>query len=181
MPDFFRTLTIPVSEAAHHPDAIRRMRNGEFEGILLRGTYDEAECARLCERLEAGDHGLIRSNFPPVCTGIFLGARPNPRRILGPEGLFRGGTGVQGGGWRICSMAASICGRGVAELLSALDSGRPYVAAPGPEPGVEHMFTTIRAHRPGGFIPPHFDNEQAFRPSYRLVRGEYRCGFVFRS
>ena len=31
------------------------------------------------------------------------------------------------------------------------------------------MFTTIRAHLPGGYIPPHFDDEQAARPSCRLL------------
>jgi hypothetical protein len=31
------------------------------------------------------------------------------------------------------------------------------------------MFTTIRAHLPGGYIPAHFDDEQAARPSYRLL------------
>ena len=29
------------------------------------------------------------------------------------------------------------------------------------------MFTTFRAHLEGGYIPAHYDNEQALRPSYR--------------
>jgi hypothetical protein len=29
------------------------------------------------------------------------------------------------------------------------------------------MFTTLRAHLEGGYIPPHFDNEQRLRASYR--------------
>ncbi len=57
----------------------------------------------------------------------------------------------------------------IAALLSSLDGGRPYRPAPGPQPQLDHMFATLRAHLPGGFIPPHFDNEQAFRESYRLI------------
>ena len=54
-------------------------------------------------------------------------------------------------------------------LLSTLDAGRRYVAAPGPSSGLDHMFTTLRAHRPGGFIPQHFDDEHEARDSYRLI------------
>ena len=56
-------------------------------------------------------------------------------------------------------------------ILSALDAGRPFVAPPGPVPGQRYMFTTLRAHEEGGYIPPHFDNEQALRPSYAHLRG----------
>ena len=51
--------------------------------------------------------------------------------------------------------------------MSTLDGGCDYQAAPGPQPGRHYMFTTLRAHLPGGYIPAHFDDEQAARPSYR--------------
>jgi hypothetical protein len=54
----------------------------------------------------------------------------------------------------------------VGGLLAALDGGVPFVAAPGPRPGERYMFTTLRGHLEGGYIPPHVDNEQALRPSY---------------
>jgi hypothetical protein len=55
--------------------------------------------------------------------------------------------------------------------MSRLDGALTYRAAPAPAPaGGTYMFTTIRAHLPGGYIPPHFDDEQAVRPSYRLLR-----------
>ena len=60
----------------------------------------------------------------------------------------------------------------VAGLLSSLDRDQPYRAAPGPQPQIDHMFTTLRAHLPGGFIPPHFDNEQGYRETYRLVMAQ---------
>ena len=50
--------------------------------------------------------------------------------------------------------------------MSALDEGYDYTAPPGPQGG-HYMFTTIRAHLSGGYIPAHFDDEQAARPSYR--------------
>jgi len=62
----------------------------------------------------------------------------------------------------------------LAGLLAALDHGRLFVArTPVRSPGQRYMFTTLRAHQEGGFIPPHFDNEQNFRPSYRHLRPEW--------
>jgi hypothetical protein len=51
-------------------------------------------------------------------------------------------------------------------VLSAIDNGRPFGPPPGPRPGEAYMFTTLRAHLEGGYIPAHFDNEMAVRPSY---------------
>jgi hypothetical protein len=57
----------------------------------------------------------------------------------------------------------------ITSLLSTLDNGRHYLAAPGPHPGLDHMFITLRAHQPNGFIQQHFDDEQDARESYRLI------------
>ena len=54
-------------------------------------------------------------------------------------------------------------------LLSSMDEDRRYRAAPGPQPDQRHFFTTLRAHNTGGYIPPHFDNEAALRPTYRHI------------
>jgi hypothetical protein len=167
MPSFFRNLVIGAPEIAGFPDAIRRLRREEFEGIVLRQVYDAPECARLAARLDGGPEGLLRSDFPPMMHAYFFGmnlnlthpdlaayfqAAPEFRAQL--KQLFRGTVDLE---------------TRVTRLLSALDGGRPYRAAPGPHPRIDHMFTTLRAHLPGGFIPPHFDNEQAFRESYRLI------------
>ena len=52
------------------------------------------------------------------------------------------------------------------KVLSQLDGGRPYLSAPGPEPGQNYMLTTFRGHAEGGHIPAHCDNEQSVRDSY---------------
>ena len=168
MTAFFRTLDLDASDAAGHPGAIGSMRAGGVDAILIRGVYDADECARLCARLEAGEHDLARSDFPPEMGGSFLGrnlnlADPALLDYFQEAALFREDLAELFS--RVPDLAARVTG-----LLSALDGGRPYAAAPGPSPGAEHMITTLRAHRPGTFIPPHFDNEQAFRPSYRYVQ-----------
>ncbi len=143
------------------------MRTGAYDGILLRDVYSPAVCAALCLRLQDGMHDLPRTDFPPVMRAFFLGMNLNlahpdlhayfaavPQFANELSRLFNGFDDLQP---RLTS------------LFSALDGDRPYRAAPGLQPGLDHMFTTIRAHVPGGFIPPHFDNEQAHRGSYRLV------------
>jgi len=167
MPSFFRRIVIRAADAERFPDAIRRLRREEFEGIILREVYGAEECARLCARLEAGGHGLVRTDFPPAMRAFFLGMNLN----LTPPDLvayFRDAPGFR---TRLKQLFAGIddLEARVTGLLSAIDAGRRYRAAPGPRPQLDHMFTTLRAHLEGGFIPPHFDNEQAFRESYRLI------------
>jgi hypothetical protein len=167
MPPFFHTATIDASQAAGFPEAIRRLRREEFHGIVLRGVYSPEECARLVSRFETGAGGLLRTDFPPLMRAYFLGINLNlappdltayfraaPEFRVRLRALFQGGTDLE---------------NRIAGLLSALDGERPYLAAPGPQPDLDHMFTTLRAHLPGGFIPPHFDNEQGFRQSYRFI------------
>ena len=170
MASFFRNLVIAAAEAGQHPDAIRRMRRDEFEGIVLRGVYDAAECDELCRRLEAGLHGLLRTDFPSAMRAFFFGMNLN----LTPPDLvayFREAPRFRQQLRQLFAGIADLETR-LAGLMSALDGGRPYLAAPGPAPGLDHMFTTLRAHLSGGFIPPHFDNEQAYRQSYRLIMSQ---------
>lgn len=166
MVGFFRHLDIRAVEAGRYPDAIRRMRREEIEGIVVREVYDPAECARICERLEAGRHGLLRTDFPPLMRAFFLGMNLNLTVDL--AAYFCAAPGFRDALARLFSGNLDLEAR-MASVLSALDGGRRYRAAPGPRPTIDHMFTTLRAHLPGGFIPPHFDNEQGFRASYQLL------------
>ncbi len=170
MVSFFRSLVISAAEAGRHPDAIKRMRRDEFEGIVLRRLYEPAECEQLCERLEAGAHGLMRTDFPPAMRAFFLGMNLN---LTAPDlvAYFRETPRFRGALRRLFVGLVDLQER-LGGLMSALDGGRPYLAAPGPAPGLEHMFTTLRGHLSGGFIPPHFDNEQAYRQSYRLIMSQ---------
>lgn len=167
MPGFFRTVTLDADDLSPHGNIVRRMRREELEGILVRGVYTANECARLCARLEAGDHGLPRTSFPPPFRSFFLGAnlnlsRPDLTAYFEMERAFRAGL-------EQLFVELTPLEERAARLLSSLDSGRIYRAAPGPNADQRHMFTTLRQHLPGGFIPQHFDNEQETRQSYRLI------------
>lgn len=168
MSSFFRTLVIEAAQAGQHGQALRAMRAGDLEGILVRGVYGAADCARICARLEGGEHDLVRAHFPPEMGGYFLGMNLN---LMHPalQDYFTEAAVFREDLAELFSRTADLQAR-LTTLLTALDSGRPYRPAPGPASGLEHMFTTLRAHTPGGFIPPHFDNEQAFRQSYRFVK-----------
>ncbi len=164
---FFRTLAICAAEADRCPDAVSRLRRGEYHGIILRDVYDARECGQICARLEEGHHGLTRTNFPPVMRAYFLGVNLN---LASPDLVeyFQAAPTFRTRLKDLFSDSADLESR-VTALLSSLDGNRPYRAAPGPQPQLDHMFATLRAHLSGGFIPPHFDNEQAFRESYRLI------------
>jgi hypothetical protein len=167
MPSFFRTLELRTRDVARFPDAVRRMRREEFEGIILTDVYDARDCTRICERLEAGRHGLMRSDFPPLMSAYFLGMNLN---LTEPDlaSYFRAAPLFRAALAQVFADSIDFEAR-LSELLSAIDAGRPYRAAPGPSAGLDYMFTTLRAHLPGGFIPPHFDNEQRLRASYRQL------------
>jgi hypothetical protein len=167
MSDFFRTIVVDATGPGSETDAIRRMRREEFEGIFVRGVYSAEECALLRQRLEAADHALPRTSFPAPFRSHFLGMNlnltaPDLSGYFDTEPMFREQLGGLFAG--MTDLETRITG-----LLSTLDAGRRYRPAPGPSPGQRHMFTTLRQHLPGGFIPQHFDNEQETRESYREI------------
>ena len=167
MSRFFRTQFVDAADAAGHGDAIRQMRREAFDALVVRGVYDAAACTEICARLEAGRHGLIRTEFPAPFHAYFLGVNLN----LAPadlSGYFEAAEEFRTRLEQVFAGFPDLESR-VTSLLGQLDGGRRYRAAPGPRGAGPHMFTTLRAHLPGGFIPAHFDNEQAARPSYRLV------------
>ncbi|MDW4496662.1 2OG-Fe(II) oxygenase [Sulfitobacter sp. D35] len=148
-------------------DALDRLRRGDLGAIVLRDVFDPDCLARLPAELAINTPGFVRTEFPPAFHAYFYGinlnlADPDLTPYFAAEPAFRRSlAGLDVGGvpaeQRIC------------DLLSRLDRDRPYAPAPGPAPGQRHFFTTIRAHRTGGYIPAHFDNEAAARPTYRHV------------
>lgn len=165
--DFFRTVALDAADATGHADAIRRLRREEFEGIVVRDVYSTEECDRLRVRLETASHGLPRTSFPAPFRSFFLGMNlnltsPDLTAYFQMESVFKERLA-----WLFAGMAD--LETRATSLLSSLDAGRLYRAAPGPQLGQHHMFTTLRQHLPGGFIPQHFDNEQETRQSYRLI------------
>ena len=164
---FFRTVIVSAVDARQSPRTLARLRGGEIDGIIVKQVYDRATCDAICAELEGGGHGLIKTDFPAKFAAFFYGinlnlTHPDLREYFAEAPRFRAGLSRLFPG--DLDLEARVTG-----LLSSMDEGREYAAAPGPEPGSAYMFTTLRAHLPGGYIPPHFDDEQAARPSYRLL------------
>jgi hypothetical protein len=166
---FLRLLEINAADAAEHPDAFDRIRAGDLQGMIVHDVYPAEVLAAVVERLERRDLPFVRTRFPAEFRSLFLGrnlnlSHPDLREYFADASAFHE------------HLAALFPPRlGVtdhlARILATLDRGRPFVAPPGPLAGQHYMFTTLREHLEGGFIPPHFDNEQSFRPSYRHLRG----------
>jgi len=162
---FFRTVTVAAQDAERSPDLLTRLRHGDIEGIIVKGVYDRATCDAVRAELEAGRHGLIRTDFPARFAAFFYGinlnlTHPDLQQYFAEAPRFRDGLARLFPGDLDLELRLT-------RLMSTLDRGCDYAATPGPQPGLNYMFTTIRAHLPGGYIPAHFDDEQAARPSYR--------------
>lgn len=169
-PAFFRTVEIDAAEAGGHPDLFRRLRRDEVQAVVVRNVYPAETCARLVETFEADRGELVRTSFPPAFKAFFFGVNLN-LCATDPDTYFATAD-------RFREQLAELLPEGegleprLSRLFSALDGGRRCRPAPGPRPGQHYMFTTVRAHLEGGYIPAHFDNEQGSRPSYRhLVTG----------
>lgn len=162
---FFRTVAITASEARQSPRLLARLRQGEIEGVIVKGVYDRETCEAVRATLEAGRHGLIRTDFPAKFAAFFYGINLN---LTHPDlkDYFAEVPGFREALSRLLPGELDLEQR-LTRLMSDLDQGANYAVAPGPQPGLTYMFTTIRAHLPGGYIPAHFDDEQAERPSYR--------------
>jgi hypothetical protein len=165
---FLRLIEIDASQAGEHGDAFERMRAGALEAVILHGVYPSQLLEATVGRLERHDPPFLRSGFPEAFRSWFYGVNLNlspldPGSYFDQAALFNRQL-------EALLPPGQAPGARLASLLAALDRGRPFVAAPGPQPGQRYMFTTLRAHEEGGFIPPHFDNEQNFRPSYRHLR-----------
>lgn len=166
-PSFLKIETYQADDLTQAGTAISRLRDNEIGAIILKDVYPKDSLAKLPALLAANTPDFITTTFPAAFCAYFYGINLNlADRNLAPyfaaEPAFReklaaldfGGAPAQD---RICS------------LLSQLDQDRPYGAAPGPNPGEHHFFTTLRAHLTGGYIPAHFDNEAALRPTYKHI------------
>lgn len=165
-PSFLKIEEFDANEIKQPIDALGQMRANEIGAVLVRNVFPNDLLAKLPAVLEANAPDFIKTTFPAAFCAYFYGINLNlADRDLAPyfasEPAFR-------------EMLASLDfgeipfeGR-VSRLLSLLDQERPYRAAPGPKQQ-RHFFTTLRAHLEGGYIPAHFDNESAVRPTYKYV------------
>lgn len=162
---FFRLLEIDVGEGACHPDAFDRLRRGELHGVLVHNVYTPDVLEGVVKRLERHDPPFLKTWFPSEFRSWFFGRNLN---LTHPDlpGYFDEARQFHEHLAALFPPALGITDY-LAGVLARLDGGRPFRAPPGPSPGEQYMFATLRAHLEGGFIPPHCDNEQALRPSYR--------------
>lgn len=173
---FFRTVEIGADEAGAHPDLLRRLRRGEVGAVVVRDVLSAETCARIVAALEADRGDRVRTSFPPAFRAYFHGVNLN---LLDTDldAYFALADRFRGELAALDSDGTDLEAR-VAGLVSGLDGGRPCGAPAGPRPGQRYMFTTLRAHLTGGYIPAHFDNEQASRPSYRHLTTQIQPGLV---
>lgn len=162
---FLRFIEIDAGDAARHADAFERIRAGALHAVIVHNVYDAATMAAVVDRLERHDPPMLRTRFPEMFHAWFYGqnlnlAHPSLANYFEQAALFNSQID------ELLPPGQGLAAR-VGGILAALDGGRPFVAAPGPRPDQRYMFTTIRAHLDEGFLPPHFDNEQALRPQYQ--------------
>lgn len=165
---FFRGLEIDASECDSHSGCIASLRDGELTGIVVRSVYERGFMEDVAERLERHDPAFLKTFFPEKFRSWFYGRNLN---LMGtdPAAYFAQAAEFHEQLSDLLSGEQSYDSK-VLKLLSDLDEGRVYSAAPGPDPGQSYMMTTLRGHGEGGHIPAHCDNEQAARASYEHLQ-----------
>ena len=161
---FLRFIEIDARDAPAHSAAFAQLRGGSLHAVVVHGLYDARTMAAVVDRLERHDPPLLRTWFPEQFHAWFYGQNLN---MAHPslDGYFEQAAQFNSQINELFPPGQGLAAR-VGGVLAALDGGRPFVAAPGPAPDQHYMFTTFRAHLDEGFLPPHFDNEQALRPTY---------------
>jgi len=164
--DFLTVATFDADDIPAATDAMARLRAHALDAVIVKGVYPADALAKLPPQLAENTPDFVKTTFPPAFCAYFYGinlnlAEPDLEPYFAAEPAFRAQLAeVDFGG-------APLEQR-VTQILSKLDEDRPYSAAPG-ETGGRHFFTTLRAHLTGGYIPAHFDNEAAIRPTYRHI------------
>lgn len=166
---FLRVREFDVRDVARFPDTFDEIRNGQLNAAIVHGVLDGATIAALLEAVRHAGPSMPRSSFPAAFRSGFYGrnlnlCHPDLTRYFDEASVFNRQLAALPPG--PAGLISTLTG-----LLATLDRGSPFDAAPGPAPPQRYMFTTLREHRPGGFIPPHFDNEMRLRPSYRHLAG----------
>ena len=165
---FLRTTELDAVDAAAHADAFERLRAGELQAIIVHGVYPPEVLEAVVARLERREPAFLQTWFPEKFRSWFYGRNLNLSDARLP-GYFEEATRFHAQLELLFPPGLGIATH-VGKLLARLDGGRPFVSAPGPLPGTQYMFTTLRAHAESGYLPAHFDNEQRLRASYRHLR-----------
>jgi hypothetical protein len=164
---FLETLEIDARACAEHSDAFARLRSGALQAVLVHGVYPPAVLDDVVSRLERREPAFLQTRFPEKFRSWFYGRNLN-LAAPGLPGYFAEAAAFHAQLEPLFPPPGLVAHAGA--LLAALDAGHPFLPAPGPREGERYMFTTLRAHESGGYIPAHVDNEQALRPSFDHLR-----------
>lgn len=175
---FLRVRELDAADCPLHSGLFDQLRAGALQAVVVHDVYSAAALASVVERLERRDPAFLQTWFPQKFRSWFYGRNLN---LAAPDlpGYFEESAAFH------AQLAELFPAPGfvshVGALLASMDHGSPFVPAPGPRAGERYMFTTLRAHEEGGYIPAHVDNEQQLRPSYRhldSVVGLHMMSFV---
>ena len=172
---FFRLLELGREQVAEFPGALEQIRQGELEGVLVRDVYSPELLAGVVERLERHDPPFVQTFFPREFQSWFYGRNLN---LTPPQlpGYFQDAARFHAQLTELFPYSMGLVAT-TSQILRELDGGRPFVAPPGPQNGEQYMFTTLRAHLQGGFIPPHCDVRPA-HPHLREMLQQHVMSFV---
>ncbi|BAU91132.1 hypothetical protein MPPM_2527 [Methylorubrum populi] len=165
---FLETLSFDAVDAPSHADALTRLRADALQAIVIRKVLTSDECLAITTELADNRQGFPTTSFPAPFRSHFYGMNLN---LADPDlrAYFEMAPGFTRSLGDLMTPRGGFEGR-ILGLLSRLDGGRRYGPPVLPD-GRPYMVTTLRSHHEGGFIPPHFDNEQRNRPSYRHLDG----------
>jgi len=135
-------------------------------GVVLRGVFSPDVLAGIGDCLNAGKDELPRTQLPEqykldlrgMCLDL---AAPDLSDYLEHSAVFRrtlgGVPGAEELFARVVELLKIVAGTRELRLVHSAD-GRPYQSM------------TMRRIRPGGRLPPHWENEHVTRPSYSHLR-----------
>ena len=163
---FLRIETIDA-RVAGSGDALTRLRCDDIQALIIENVLSASECQRLVADLEAEAQDFPQTSFPGPFRSSFRGANLNlatPDLVDYFAATPRFDAALSAWMRPVGGFEARIL-----DMLSAHDGGLPYRAPPPLDRERRYIATTLRAHREGGYIPAHFDNEQMQRPTFRFL------------
>ena len=165
---FFTLLELDAADVSHYADSFEQMREGTLQGIMVHNVYPSEVLDTIVCRLEQHQPAFLKTWFPDAFKSWFYGQNLN---LADPE-LNEYFAQAEQFHQHLKQLFAEYgCPiNHITNLMSALDTGRTFCAAPGPNTTQHYMFSTIRGHEQGGFIPPHCENEYPRRSSYHHLR-----------
>lgn len=160
--DFFNLTTL--SSDAYGP-YIERVHSAEINGVIVQDALDPSFCARWVERLERNETPIEPTRFSRDFEAFSYGPCLDQSEGEGEITRYLERVAPFESSLRSQVTEIDLLHR-VKSLLAALNNGieldRPTSAS-----GQPYGLMTLRRIPPGGKIPPHCENEQLPRPSYR--------------